>query len=450
MTESPAAMLARRTPEERAAFLDSLSQAARAYLPYDWPFWARPTQLPPAGPWRVWFIRAGRGAGKTRAAAEFVRAEIAAGRAERIALVGETAADARDVMVEGPSGILAISPPGERPRYQPSLRRLTWPNGAVATTFAAVDPEQLRGPEHDLAWADEVAKWPDEAAWHNLMLGLRRGQARCVATSTPRPRAWLKRLLSAPGTQVSRGSTFDNAPNLAPAAIADLARRYEGTRLGRQELHGDYLDDVPGALWTRAMLDRPGFRCPAPDGLARVVVAIDPAASVGEDASETGIVAAGRDPSGGFVILADASGRHSPDGWARRAIAAYDRLRADRLIGEANNGGDMVEAVLRRAGEAMAAEGVRPVPDIAYRKVAASRGKRTRAEPVAALYEQGRVRHAGVFDALEDQMCAYVPDGDGPSPDRVDALVWALTALAEAPPAPLVAPYIAGGTDGAR
>ncbi|BBK44035.1 large terminase [Allostella vacuolata] len=449
MTHSVAARLAVR-PGLSRSFLASLSPAAHAHLLYEWRFWARPMQLPPPPPWRVWFIQAGRGAGKTRAAAEFIRAEVAAGRARRIAIVGETAADVRDVMVEGPSGILAVSPPWARPRWQPSLRRLSWANGAVATTFAAVDPEQLRGPEHDLAWADEVAKWPDEEAWHNLMMGLRRGMARCVATSTPRPRAWLKQLLASPATVVTRGTTDDNAANLAPEALADLARRYGGTRLGRQELGGEFLEDLPGALWARAMFDREGFRA-APDGPpARVVVAVDPAATAGPDSDETGIVAAARDRAGRFFVLADASARLSPDGWARRAVAAYDRLGADRLIGEANNGGDMVEAVLRRAAEAMAAEGRRPTPDLAYRRVTASRGKQARAEPVAALYEQGRVHHAGRFDALEDQMCAYLPGGDGPSPDRVDALVWALTALADGPSAPLVAPFFLGGGDGRR
>ena len=449
MSQSVAARLAGRAAL-RDGFLASLSPAARAHLLYEWRFWARPMQLPPAAPWRVWFIQAGRGAGKTRAAAEFIRAEVAAGRAVRVALVGETAADVRDVMVEGPSGILAVSPPWQRPRWQPSLRRLTWANGAVATTFAAVDPEQLRGPEHDLAWADEVAKWPDENAWHNLMMGLRRGLARCVATSTPRPRAWLKRLLASPGTIVTGGSTYENAANLAPEAVADLARRYDGTRLGRQELGGEFLEEAPGALWQRALFDRADFRIHPTDSFERVVVAIDPAATAGEDSAETGIVAAARDRAGRFFVLADASARLSPDGWARRAVATYDRLGADRMIGEANNGGDMVEAVLRRAAEAMAADGTRRGADLAYRKVTASRGKQARAEPVAALYEQGRVHHAGKFDALEDQMCAYLPGGDGPSPDRVDALVWALTALSDHAAAPLVAPLFVGGGDGRR
>lgn len=447
MSMSVAARLARQ-PTLRDGFLASLSPAARAHLLYEWRFWARPMQLPPAGPWRVWFIQAGRGAGKTRAAAEFIRAEVAAGRALRIALVGETAADVRDVMVEGPSGILAVSPPWARPRWQPSLRRLTWANGAVATTFAAVDPEQLRGPEHDLAWADEVAKWPDEDAWHNLMMGLRRGLARCVATSTPRPRVWLKRLLASPATVVTRGSTYENAANLAPEAVADLARRYDGTRLGRQELGGEFLEDVPGALWQRTMFDRAGFRAAAAEPFVRIVVAVDPAATAGEGSDETGIVAAARDRGGRFFVLADASGRLSPDGWARRAVGLYDRLGADRVIGEANNGGDMVEAVLRRAAEAMAAEGARAGAGLAYRKVTASRGKQARAEPVAALYEQGRVHHPGKLDALEDQMCAYVPGG--PSPDRVDALVWALTALADHAAPPVVAPLLVGGGDGGR
>ncbi|BBK30575.1 phage terminase large subunit-like protein [Stella humosa] len=449
MNQSVAARLAAR-PDLGSAFLASLSPAARAHLLHEWRFWARPMQLPPPPPWRVWFIQAGRGAGKTRAAAEFIRAEVTEGRARRIAIVGETAADVRDVMVEGPSGILAVSPPWARPRWQPSLRRLTWANGAVATTFAAVDPEQLRGPEHDLAWADEVAKWPDEEAWHNLMMGLRRGEARCIATSTPRPRAWLKRLLADPGTVVTRGTTEDNAANLAPAALADLARRYGGTRLGRQELAGEFLEDVPGALWQRALFERPGFRAAPAEPPVRVVVAVDPAATAGEDSAETGIVAAARDRAGRFYVLADASARLSPAGWARRAVATFDRHGADRLIGEANNGGDMVEAVLRRAAEAMAADGLRPSPDLAYRKVTASRGKQARAEPVAALYEQGRVHHAGRFDALEDQMCAYLPGSDGPSPDRVDALVWALTALSDGPAVPVVAPFFFGGGDGRR
>ena len=449
MTRSIAAEVAIR-PDLRRSFLDGLSPAARAHLLHEWRFWARPMQLPPPPPWRVWFIQAGRGAGKTRAAAEFIRAEAESGRARRIAVVGETSADVRDVMVEGPSGILAVSPPGARPRWQPSLRRLTWANGAVATTFAAVDPEQLRGPEHDLAWADEVAKWPDEEAWHNLMMGLRLGAARCVATSTPRPRAWLRRLLADPGTIVTRGATAENAANLAPQALADLERRYGGTRLGRQELAGEFLEEVPGALWQRAMFERDGFRTDPPGAPAQVVVAVDPAVSAGEDSAETGIVAAARDRAGRFFVLADASARLSPDGWARRAVATYDRLGADRLVGEVNNGGDLVEAVLRRTAEAMAAAGLRPHAELAYRRVTASRGKQARAEPVAALYEQGRVHHAGRFDALEDQMCAYVPGGDGPSPDRVDALVWALSALADRPSAPLAAPVLVGGSDGRR
>lgn len=414
--------MARQSPQTRRRLLDELSDRQAAALLYDWGFWARPKQLPPPGRWHVWLILAGRGFGKTRTGAEWVRGLAEFGRGRRIALVAETAADARDVMVEGESGLLASCPPWGRPRYEPSKRRVTWPNGAVATCFSADDPEQLRGPQFDAAWADEIAKWRYPAAWDNLMLGLRLGSdPRCVATTTPRPRAWLSRLMRDPGTAVTRGGTAENAANLAPAFLAQIVARYQGTRLGRQELDGEYLADVPGALWTRQGIEAARADA-APPELRRVVVAVDPAVTAGEGSAETGIVVAGADPDGGFWVLQDLSARLSPDLWARRAAEAYARHAADAVVCEVNQGGDLVAAILRTVA-----------PDLPVRPVRATRGKRLRAEPVAALYEQGRVRHAGTFPELEDQMAAFVGTPGETSPDRLDALVWAITALAFGP-----------------
>jgi phage terminase large subunit-like protein len=392
-------------------------------LLHDWPLWARAKQLPPEGDWRVWLILAGRGFGKTRTGAEWVRALAETGRAGRIALVGETAGDARDVMVEGESGLLACCPPWGRPLYEPSKRRVTWANGAMATCFSADDPDQLRGPQFDAAWADEIAKWRYEAAWDNLMLGLRLGaDPRCVATTTPKPRAWLSRLMADPRTVLTRGGTRENATNLAPAFLDQILTRYDGTRLGRQEIEGEYLVDVPGALWTRALIEAARVPAAAVPELQRVVVAVDPAVTSGAEADETGIVVAGRDAGTGFWVLEDLTGRLSPDLWARRVADAFARVRADTVVCEVNQGGDLVAATLRTVD-----------PTLPVRSVRATRGKRLRAEPVAALYEQGRVRHAGAFDALEDQMTRFTGAPGDASPDRLDALVWALTDLMAGP-----------------
>lgn len=362
---------------------------------------------------------AGRGFGKTRTGAEYVRREVEEGRAGRVALVAATSADARDVIVEGQSGIVAVSPPWFEPTYEPSKRRLTWPNGAIATLYSADEPDRLRGPEHDLAWADELASWRYPDAWDMLLFGLRLGRnPRAVITTTPRPRPMIRELLSDPDAVVTRGSTFDNAANLAPKFLKKIIAKYEGTRLGRQELYAEVLDDVPGALWTRAMLEATRHR-ELPE-LVRVVVAIDPAVTSGEDSDETGIVVAGVDRDGQFHVLADRSCRDTPDAWARRAVEAFDEFEADRIVAEVNNGGDLVEATIRTVR--------RSVP---YAKVHASRGKRVRAEPIAALYEQGKVHHYGDLKLLEDQMLTFTPDS-GASPDRVDALVWALTELSTA------------------
>jgi predicted phage terminase large subunit-like protein len=411
---------------------DEEARRVNEEIEYDWWETARASQKPPLGDWRVWLLLAGRGFGKTRTGAEFVRAMVAEKRARRIALVAPTALDARSVMVEGESGLLSIGPPHERPYYEPSLHRLSWPNGAVATLYSADEPNRLRGPQHDLAWCDELAAWRYPAAWDMLMFGLRLGRdPRVVVTTTPRPIRLIRDLLADPNVAVTRGRTEDNRDNLAPAFLEQIVRRYQGTRLGRQELDGELLDDMPGALWTHALID--GARVTGAPDLARVVVAIDPAASSHEGSDETGIVVAGRDHDGHGYVLADASGRYAPAEWARRAVALYAEHRADRIVAEVNNGGEMVGATLRVVD-----------PGVPFTAVHASRGKVARAEPVAALYEQGRVHHLGALPQLEDQMCAFTSDGDagGGSPDRVDALVWALTDLLLAPtPAAGMAEY---------
>jgi predicted phage terminase large subunit-like protein len=346
---------------------------------------------------------------------------VGVGKARRIALVAPTAADARGVMVEGESGLLAICPAEERPDYEPSRHQLTWPNGAIATTYSADEPDRLRGPQHDLAWCDELAAWRYPQAWDMLLLGLRLGtNPRAVVTTTPRPTKLIKALLADPKIVVTRGSTSENRDNLAPAFLDQIVRRYEGTRLGRQELEAEILEDVPGALWSHAVID--AARVAAMPDLTRIVVAIDPAVSSDEHSDETGIVVAGKDANGHGYVLADLSGRYTPTEWARAAIAAYRAHNADRIVAEVNNGGDMVEATLRMVD-----------PTVPFTAVHAARGKVARAEPVAALYEQGSVHHLGALPQLEDQMCGFVHDFDraaaGYSPDRVDALVWALSEL---------------------
>jgi len=396
------------------AVRDSLSAEEWEALRYIWEAWARPAQLPPEGDWLIWLLLAGRGYGKSRCGAEFVRREVETARAGRIALVAKTPADVRDVMIEGESGFLAISPSSFMPVYEPSKRRLTWPNGAMALAFSSHEPDQLRGPQFDLAWCDELAAWayPTET-WENLMLALRLGiHPRCVATTTPKPIALIRTLLKAANTVITKGTTYENRKNLADSFFQQVVSGYEGTRLGRQEIYAELLEDMPGALWKREYFkQREG-----PD-MIRVVVAIDPAVSKTEQSDETGIVAAGRCEDGTYQVLADRSGRYTPDGWARTAISLLDTVQGDRIIGEVNNGGDMVEHTLRTVWK-----------QVPYRAVHASRGKRIRAEPVAALYEQGKVFHSQTFGELEDQLCMWTPDSDE-SPDRMDALVWAITGL---------------------
>ena len=390
-------------------------------------------QEPPAhanngGPWTTWLMLGGRGAGKTRAGAEWVRAlalglsPYAAQRVPHIALVGETWRDVREVMIEGPSGLLRLSPRRQRPQWMPSRRRLEWGNGAVALAFSAEDPEQLRGPQFDVAWCDELAKWPyPDAAFDMLQFGLRLGpRPRQLVTTTPRPLRLIKRLLADPRTAVTRAATQANAAHLSPAFLDEVIGRYAGTRLGRQEIDGEIIEERPDALWTRELIE--AARVAAAPPLTRIVIGIDPPGSARPNADACGIVAAGLAEDGRVYVLEDASVQGlSPAGWASKAVALFRRREADALVAEVNQGGDMVRAVLAQID-----------PALALRTVHATRGKWLRAEPVAMLYSQGKVKHVDPpLAALEDEMCDFGLDGlsSGRSPDRLDALVWAVTEL---------------------
>ena len=399
---------------ERKTRLNRLNSAEQERLRYVWPFWRRPNQTPPAGNWRIWLILAGRGFGKTRTGAEMVRQWVR--NYQYVNMIGATTDDARDIMIEGESGILAICPKDERPTYVRNAAKLAWPNGATSLIFTADAPERLRGKQHMKLWEDELAAWRYPEAHIQAMLGMRLGDnPQSIITTTPKPTKEIKELVADPTTVVTRGSTYDNRANLAGAFFEQVIKRYEGTRIGRQELNAEILEDVEGALWTWKLIEQ--ARTASNPDLVRVVVAIDPAVTANASSDETGIVAVGIDRAGQGYVLADASGVYSPLAWASRAIAQYETLRADALVAEVNNGGDLVEANLRAAG---------------FRGrficVHASRGKRTRAEPIAALYEQGRVHHTGTFADLETQMTTWSPVIDD-SPDRVDALVWGLTQL---------------------
>lgn len=425
LNDSYAERFAKFDDAAKEMFFQKLSPEEAKLLEYEWRFWARQNQLPPKGDdWYIWLLLAGRGFGKTRTGAEYIRWGVESGVYGRIALVAPTSADARDVMVEGPSGLLSVSPPWNRAQYLPSKRRVVWKNGATAYLYSAEEPDRLRGPQHDLAWVEELAAWkpsPDEA-WSNLMFGLRLPpQPKVVVTTTPRPIKLIKRMLldaQEGKVVVTTGSTYENRSNLAESFFNEIVSAYEGTRLGLQEIYAKILDDVPGALWNRDMIASLRVKS-LPEGFQfkRVVVAIDPAVTAGAESNETGIIVAGLGQDDHGYILADLSVRDTPDSWARRAIEAFRYFNADRMVAEANNGGDLVEAVLRTVD-----------PNIPYKKVHASRGKRIRAEPIAALYEQGRVHHFGEFIKLEDQMCSFVPESDE-SPDHLDAMVWALTEL---------------------
>jgi predicted phage terminase large subunit-like protein len=389
-----------------------------------WRAWARPSQLEPLGEWTLWLLMAGRGFGKSRTGAETVRGWVETGRCGRLALVGRTGADVRDVMIEGESGLLQISPPWFRPVYEPSKRRLTWPNGAIATTYTAEEPEVLRGPQHDGAWCDEIGAWKyGEETWSNLMFGLRLGKdPRAVGTTTPRSTRFMRMLLADKTTRVTNGRTSENVKNLAPTFLRTVVGKYQGTRLGRQELEGEMLEDVPGALWKRAQIDELRLRSNDPrfreDFYIRLVVGVDPAVTTGEDSAETGIVVAGLGKDGHGYVLNDVSGQLSPDGWAKRVVTQYRNYQADLVVGETNNGGELVGHTVHTVDKS-----------VYFKPVHASRGKRTRAEPVAALTEQGKIHHVGTFPELEDQLCTWDAGGPDKSPDRLDAYVWAFTEL---------------------
>ncbi len=413
----------------RACLVGALSDHERREFRYLWELWARSEQLAPPGDWRCWLICAGRGFGKTRAGAEWVRRIATTAPAARIALVGASLAEVRAVMVEGESGLLAVSPPHRRPQFEPSLRRLTWDNGAQAFLFSAGEPESLRGPQHSHAWCDEIAKWDMAAeratrAWDNLLMGLRLGERpQVLATTTPRSVPLLRRLFADVETgevNLTRGSTRDNARNLPAAFMREIRRQFLGTALGRQELDGDLIEETEGALWSRALLERCREMQQASE-YTRIVVGVDPPASARGD--ECGIIVTGLNDSGHGTVLADCSIAHpTPERWARAVAETASAWSADRVVAEANQGGDMVASVLRAADISLP-----------LKLVHASRGKVARAEPVAALYEAGRMRHAGMFAQLEDQLCGLMAggsyEGPGKSPDRADALVWALSEL---------------------
>ncbi|MBK5944912.1 ATP-binding protein [Rhodobacter veldkampii DSM 11550] len=426
-------------------FLTGLSAEALLALPWLFEFWALPHQLPPEGAWRSWVIMGGRGAGKTRAGAEWVRAQVEGarpadpGRARRVALVGETVDQVREVMVFGDSGILACSPPDRRPDWEAGRKRLVWSNGATAQVFSAHEPESLRGPQFDAAWADELAKWKRaEEAWDMLQFALRLGDhPQQVVTTTPRNVGVLKAILRNPSTVLTHAPTEANRAYLAASFLDEVRARYAGTRIGRQELDGILLEEVEGALWTTAGLE--AVRIEAAPDLDRIVVAVDPVVSSGAAADECGIVVVGAVTRGPVqdwraYVLEDATVKGaSPAEWARAALAAMQRHGAERLVAEVNQGGDLVESVIRQID-----------PLVPFRALRAGRGKGLRAEPVAALYEQGRVSHLRGLGALEDQMCRMTAQGyrGRGSPDRLDALVWALHELIVEPAAHYQRPQV--------
>ena len=413
---------------DRLAAIRTLSEVERREFRHHWKLWARNRQLPPPGDWTTWLVLAGRGFGKTRAGAEWIRTTAQADPAARIALVGASLGEVRAVMVEGESGILAVCPPGQIPSFEPSLRRLTWGNGAQAMLYSAGEPDSLRGPQHSHAWCDEIAKWENvneraTRCWDNLLLGLRLSETpRVLATTTPRAVPLVRRLLNETPDQLVlvHGKTEDNKDNLSAKFLRDMKRRYGKSLLGRQELDGELIADLPGALWTRTMLEQAREAAPSSPAV-RVVIGVDPPASAHGDACGIVVCALGGD--GIARVLADCSvEKASPEKWARAAANAAGIWQADRVVAEANQGGAMVASVLRAADITL------PV-----KLVHASKGKSARAEPVAALYEAGRVRHAGQFPALEDELCGLMAgggyEGPGRSPDRADAAVWALTEL---------------------
>jgi len=387
---------------------------------FDWNHNARPEQKVPKGNWRVWLILAGRGFGKTRTGAETIRQWALSGQYKRIALIARSEAEAREVMIEGQSGLLNVHPKSERPIWEPSLRRLTWPNGAIATCYSSENYQQLRGPQFDCAWIDELAKFHTaDQVWDQLNFALRLGtHPRIIITTTPRPTALLKDMIlnEYSWVHITRGSTYDNQANLSSEFIATMKEQYHNTTLGQQELLGQMIMDEEHALWKRANIHQiSNQNLPH---LRKIIIGVDPAATSHKKSDETGIVITGIDENGHGYVLKDLSGRYSPNQWAQIAIDAYHQYKADLIIAETNKGGDMVETILKTIN-----------PNIRFKGVHASVGKKARAQPVAALYEQNKVSHLEGLEILEDQMCLYVPHQTQKSPDRLDALVWSLSEL---------------------
>ena len=444
---SRAEQLARWSPEEREQFLAALSDAERGALVHSWRFYARPKQLPPDSDWATWLILAGRGFGKTRAGAGWVHERAMAEPGRWIALVARTPADARDYMIEGPGGLEKNTPEHERPKFYPSKRRVTWPNGSWGTIYSGDEPDQLRGFSGDTAWLDELAKYQyPKDSWAQLQFGMReasKDRPRRLITTTPRPLQFLRDIIDQPTTIMVTGSSYENKSNLDPSWFDETIVAYEGSRFGRQDNQTEGSSDIPGALWTRRVLD--DHRVKEAPEMERIVVGVDPAITAEEVSNETGIVVCGvaRNSDGHLeaYVLRDWSLRGTPEEWARKAVAAYRHHEADRIVAEKNQGGLMVETTIRTASR-----------DVPVKLVQATRGKYIRAEPISALYEQGRVHHVGSLPTLEDQMVECTqdslrdrkrPTGDRAavraptkqsfSPDRVDALVWALTELSERP-----------------
>jgi phage terminase large subunit-like protein len=412
-------ILSRQEAADRARVLDSLSATDRRALAEDWESQALTGQIAPGGEWRTWLLMAGRGFGKTRAGAEWVLEKARSNAKARIALIGASLDEVAKVMVEGESGLLASARLHEHLRWRPTTGKLRFPSGALAIAYSGASPARLRGPQHHFAWADELAKWakPKEA-WDNMQLGLRLGERpQAVVTTTPGPTPLLRRILDHSETRKTGGRTFDN-PYLPSAFVEAVTADYGGTRLGRQELDGELLGEAEGALWTRELIEERRCAMPDRDALGRVLVAVDPPGSAGGDAC--GIVVGGLCGGKGLVLADCSVSGLRPEGWARRVAAAAESWAADRVIAEANNGGEMVDAVLKTVA-----------PALPLRLVHAGRGKGARAEPVAAAFEAGRCLLAGCFPELEDELCALTAHGfvGGGSPDRADAMVWALSEL---------------------
>jgi phage terminase large subunit-like protein len=385
-----------------------------------WISTARPNQLTPVGDWAHWLMLAGRGFGKTRAGAEDVVWYANCNPGSRIAVVAPTYSDARDTCVEGESGIISITPKQCIETWNRSMGELCLSNGSRFKLFGAEEPDRLRGPQHHRAWCDELGAWRYAETWDQMLFGLRLGlDPRVIVTTTPKPTKLIKELARNKKTVVTRGSTFDNSKNLAPAALAQLKAKYEGTRLGRQELEAEILEQSEGALWTLEMIENARLKGPAPD-MQRIVVSIDPAITSKAESNLTGIIGAGLGVDRRGYVLADATGQYSPDQWARKAVELYHSIGAERFVAEGNQGGDMVRHTIASVW--------RNAP---ITIVHASRSKQARAEPIAALYEQNKISHVGIFGPLENQMCSWEPLSNPPmpSPDRLDAMVWAFTDL---------------------